>query len=81
MEEPASDKLLKASAVTETDAVIIPAKNFIKKSITLIKIPTPPLKVPYFCLTLKSETSALFLTKIFKSSLVIYAPLKNHLII
>ena len=51
IEEPASDKLLNASADTETAPVTIPAKNLNANNITLHIIPTTPESIPYEALT------------------------------
>ena len=45
-EEPASDKLLKASAEMDTEPVMIPAKNLHANKIRLHIIPTIPAKIP-----------------------------------
>ena len=46
-EEPASDRLLKASAVMDTELLIVPAKNLPAKSSALSTIPTMLQRVPY----------------------------------
>lgn len=68
-DEPASERLLKASAVTAIDPEKTPAANFAANSNKLRKIPTPPQRIPYFLLTsgvLKSS----FLINIFESSFI-----------
>ena len=71
-EEAASDKLFKASAIIDTEDVIIPANNFTQKSIKLQNIPTYPLITPYFFLVSLSMTS--LLTKYFNISFIIHFP-------
>ena len=46
MEEPASDRLLKASAVMAMEAVRVPAKNLAANSTRFKKIPVNPLNIP-----------------------------------
>ena len=46
--EPASDRLLKASAVMAMEPLMVPAKNLPKNSSTLITMPTAPHSTPYF---------------------------------
>ena len=50
IDEPASDRLLKASAVMATDEVRMPAKNFSAKRRKLASTPAAPPISPYFCL-------------------------------
>ena len=45
-EEPASERLLKASAVMAMDPVSRPARNFPRERSRLRKIPTPPVSRP-----------------------------------
>ena len=46
-EEAASDRLLKASAVTDTEPVMTPAINFPRESNRFSRMPTIPDMVPY----------------------------------
>ena len=46
IEEPASERLLKASAVIATDFAINPAKSFPQKRKIFNTIPTAPHKIP-----------------------------------
>ena len=45
-EDPASERLLKASAVMAMEPERVPAKNFPAKSRTLKKMPTAPQRMP-----------------------------------
>lgn len=45
-EEPASDRLLKASAITEIEPLIAPAKYLIPNKMTFSRIPTMPHSIP-----------------------------------
>ena len=74
IDEPASDRLLNASAATDTAPVIIPARNLSKNKIILHVIPTIPESMPYFCLTTGLSVSLLFFINIFNNSSVIALP-------
>ena len=50
-EEPASERLLKASAVTATEPLRTPARAFPANSRMLRQTPTVPQRRPYFCRT------------------------------
>ena len=51
IEEPASDRLLNASAVIAIEPLTVPAIHLPKKSRIFSPIPTAPLKMPYACRT------------------------------
>ena len=55
-DEPASDRLLKASAVMEMEPVISPANSFPADSSRLSTIPTAPDRMPYLSRTAGSVT-------------------------
>ena len=46
MEEPASERLLKASAVMAMELLTVPARNFPAKRQRFRKIPTAPHRIP-----------------------------------
>ena len=52
IDEPASDKLLIASAIIDNDDVRNPAVSFVRNSTILHIIPTIPANIPYSSLTL-----------------------------
>ena len=54
-DEPASERLLNASAIIEIAPLMLPAINFPIKRNTFNTIPVIPVKVPYFFLTVPSE--------------------------
>ena len=68
---PASDKLLKASAVTEIADGIIPTLNLVAKRKRLRIIPTVPVRIPYLRRTFSSLKSFLFFIKIEDKSAII----------
>ena len=57
-DEPASERLLNASAIIPIEDVNIPAKSFITKRHTFKNMPTNPPNIPYF---LRTFLSAVFL--------------------
>ena len=70
MDEPASERLLKASAVMAIEFESVPARNLNTNSTILQKIPTSPLSIPYFWRTFGLSTCSLFLIKILMSHFV-----------
>ena len=64
-DDPASDKLLKASAVIAIELLIVPAINFPANNNTFRKIPRAPQSRPYACRTFGFDTFLLSLMKNF----------------
>ena len=65
IEEPASDKLLKASAIIAILEVISPTESFIRKRRRLESIPTIPPRKIYLPLTFSLDISSLFLMNLY----------------
>ena len=72
MDEPASERLLKASAVTATEPLIIPANNFPKNSSIFRNIPVAPHRTPYLRRT--SGVISFSCMNIFVNKLIILVP-------
>ena len=51
IDDPASERLLNASAIIAIEPLIVPASHFPKNSKIFSPIPTAPLNTPYACLT------------------------------
>jgi hypothetical protein len=80
-EEPASVRLLKASAITDIAPLRMLAVNFIKKRIILRIMPIVPHKVPYALLT---SGEAIFLRsriKIFAKKVINFFLLQKTIIL
>ena len=70
MDDPASVRLLNASAMIEIEPLMIPASILMAKSRTFRMIPITPQRVPYALLTAGDEVSELSLMKIFESRVI-----------
>ena len=77
-EDPASDRLLNASAVTAIEWLIVPAKNLPQKSRIFKKIPTIPQRIPYSCLIF--PLSSFSLIKNFERNVIMSDPPVSDLI-
>ena len=75
-DEPASDRLLKASAVMAMEPVTTPAKNLPADSSRLSTIPTAPDRTPYFSRTAGSVTLSQSWMKSRTSRLIMLSPPK-----
>lgn len=78
IDEPASDRLLNASAVTAIEWLIVPAKNLPQKSRIFKKIPTIPQRIPYSCLIF--PLSSFSLIKNFERNVIMSDPPVSDLI-
>ena len=76
-EEPASDRLLNASAVMEMELLMVPAMNFPANRHIFKNIPTIPVSIPYACRTSGEDVFSLSLINIPANNVTMFFPLST----